>query len=221
MRLVLISDTHEQHGLVKLPEGDLLIHAGDFTYQGYTHKLADYFNWFKDASANYQYGGICIAGNHDRYLDPNPWQSGIHYNTAIQLTKDVPNVTYLNDSGVEVGGLKVWGSPVQPEFYDWAFNRKRGEPILKHWKMIPTDTDVLITHGPPFGILDLATGSDFHCGCTDLALYVDFYVRPKIHIFGHIHGGYGVEEKNGVIYVNASVVNEDYKVKNEPVVIDI
>ena len=125
----------------------------------------------------------------------------------------------MNDSGITIEGLKIWGSPIQPTFYDWAFNRKRGAEINKHWKLIPPDTDILITHGPPFQILDKTT-SECHVGC-DMLLNKINQIKPKLHVFGHIHEGYGMIQKNETIFVNASSVNIRYQLVNAPIVLEI
>ncbi|MFN8395634.1 MAG: metallophosphoesterase [Bacteroidia bacterium] len=118
------------------------------------------------------------------------------------------NVIYLNDSGVEIEGVKIWGSPIQPWFFDWAFNRQRGADIAKHWALIPEDTDILVTHGPPYGILD-RTDDGKLVGCEELIKVVE-RIRPKIHVFGHIHEAHGSLIKDGTHYVNASILNLRY-----------
>jgi Icc-related predicted phosphoesterase len=168
-RIICVSDTHGQHAGLPLPDGDILIHAGDFmTYGNSPHK-------------------IVIAGNHDRLFESHP----------IPARALITNAIYLKDSGVEVEGLKFWGSPVQPPFNNWAFNVQRGAPIRKHWDKIPMGTDVLATHGPPFGILDQSRPMTDHLGCEELAEVVE-KVAPRLHFFGHIHGGHGrVRGDNG------------------------
>ena len=156
MKIVCISDTHDKHNQLELPDGDMLIHAGDVSSQGKQIQVEAFLKWF---SAQPHKHKIFIAGNHDFFFERMP---------EDYIQSLIPeNVIYLNDSGVTIEGLKIWGSPVQPWFYDWAFNRKRGKDIRKHWDLIPTNTDILITHGPPFGILD-ATNSGEKVGCEDL-----------------------------------------------------
>jgi Icc-related predicted phosphoesterase len=130
------------------------------------------------------------------------------------------NAIYLENSGTELAGLKIWGSPVQPEFNNWAFNVARGAAIRRYWQMIPASTDVLITHGPPYGILDTAHPTTAHLGCEELAEAVQ-QTRPRLHVFGHIHGGYGTAKANGTQFVNASVVDEAYHLVNAPQVFEI
>ena len=142
VRIICISDTHGQHAGLRLPDGDILIHAGDFmTYGNAPREIIDFDAWLGRQPHAHK---IVIAGNHDRLFESHP----------IPARALITNVIYLEDSGVEVEGLKFWGSPVQPPFNNWAFNVQRGAPIRRHWDKIPTDTDVLVTHGPPFGMLD-------------------------------------------------------------------
>jgi Icc-related predicted phosphoesterase len=130
----------------------------------------------------------------------------------------------LENSSVNIDGKTFWGSPVQPEFCNWAFNVPRGPEIKKYWDGIPDSglVDVLVTHGPPMGILDQAAphrGSD-NLGCEDLMKQVEIS-KPLVHVFGHIHGGAGQQDYRGTRFVNASVVNEAYRVVNPPRVLDI
>ncbi|HXN74932.1 MAG TPA: hypothetical protein VN855_00385, partial [Candidatus Acidoferrum sp.] len=116
----------------------------------------------------------------------------------------------LNDSGIEVEGIKIWGSPVQPFFHDWAFNRRRGAEIKKHWDLIPEDTEILVTHGPPLGILDVTIRNGEHVGCADLMDKI-LISQIKLHTFGHIHEGHGYKYQDGRVFVNASVLDSRYK----------
>jgi len=115
-----------------------------------------------------------------------------------------------------IDGIKLWGSPWQPEFCNWAFNLPRGEALREKWQMIPEDTDVLITHGPPLGILDNIAGGPA-LGDADLLDEVTNIVKPKVHIFGHIHDGYGTQREGETTFVNASLLDEWYNVANTPI----
>ena len=222
MRIICMSDPHGLHRKVELPEGDLLVCAGDLTVSGELSAILDFSTWLKEQAAIGKFGvAVVIAGNHDFTFDPTTnRQSWWHpYDSkAEEWTKEA--AIYLNDSGAEVMGLKVWGSPIQPTFHDWAFNRDRGLPIKEHWQLIPDGLDILITHGPPLGFLDRPFGKYAPVGCADLALKVT-EAKPRLHVFGHIHGGYGVSTFNGTTFVNASVINEAYKVVNPPIVIEL
>ena len=208
MKIVAISDTHGQHEELLLPPGDVLIHAGDVSGRGYSKEIKKFIKWF--AAQPYEYK-IFISGNHDFFFEQK-------LRAEIEAVLH-PDIIYLNDSGISIDGINFWGSPVQPWFLDWAFNRQRGEDIDKHWNLIPSDTDVLITHGPPYGILD-RTFRDEQVGCEMLLKKIE-EVKPKLSIFGHIHEGYGIAERGGTTFVNASVLNLQYQLVNEPIVIEI
>ena len=154
-----------------------------------------------------------IAGNHDFLFEESP---------AVAdeiLEKEGSGIIYLNDSGVELEGLKFWGSPVTPWFYNWAFNRVE-DKIDEHWNLIPDDINILITHGPPYLTLD-ATRSGLRVGCPGLAEKIKNLTELKVHVFGHIHEAHGIVEKDGVIYVNASILDLHYNVKNSPVILHV
>lgn len=127
------------------------------------------------------------------------------------------NCHYLENSGVEVAGLRIWGSPITPWFFDWAFNRQRGADIRRYWAQIPDQIDVLLTHGPPYGIRDLNWQGTL-TGCEDLNQRV-WEVAPKLHVFGHIHEAYGITEVNGTQFVNAANLNLQYQPVHAPVVV--
>lgn len=207
MKIVALSDTHGKHEQLQVPEGDVLLFAGDCSSRGYEWEVLSFLKWF---AAQPHAHKIMIAGNHDFLFEED----------AKRSTELIPEgVTYLNDSGIQVMGVSVWGSPVSPRFFDWAFNRDRGPQIEKYWQQIPNGTDILITHGPPVGILDRTTQGD-STGCEDLMRHVE-RVRPKLHVFGHIHEGYGMVEKNGTCFVNACNLDERYRMRNLAVVIDL
>ena len=186
----------------------MLIHAGDVSKRGHKSEIQDFLVWFSIQPQLYK---IFIAGNHDFFFEET---------SEAEINKIIPeNIIYLNDSGITIEGIKIWGSPVQPRFFDWAFNRDRGEDILKHWNLIPDDTDILITHGPPYGILDL-TNRGLRVGCEELRKKVDL-IRPKYHIFGHIHESNGIENKENTIFINASVLDLRYRPVFNPTVFEI
>ncbi len=208
MKFVAISDTHGQHEKLLLPKGDVLIHAGDISMRGDELSIINFLNWF--SHQNYQYK-ILIAGNHDFYFERA---------SNEEIEKIIPeNVIYLNNSGTTINNLKIWGSPITPWFFDWAFNRYRGEQIQRYWDLIPNDTDILITHGPVSGILD-STKKGEHVGCEDLLNRVN-KIKPRVHICGHIHEAYGASENFGTKYINASVLNEKYELTNDAVIFEL
>lgn len=203
MKITTISDTHGLHHQIHLPGGDILIHAGDVCNRGTAAEALDFMNWF--SSQNYTYK-IFIAGNHDFYFENEQ-------NDTIQSLLPI-SVYYLNDSGITIEGISFWGSPITPEFHNMAFNRKRGVDIAKHWELIPSDTDVLITHGPAYGILD-TTFQNLNAGCTHLRTKIE-QINPLYHIFGHIHEGYGLTEREGTTFINTSSVDFGYKIRKLP-----
>lgn len=208
MRIVLASDTHGKHHEFTLPDGDLLIHAGDFTKRGELPEVTAFMQWLGSQPHPHK---VLIAGNHDFLAERDP---------ALFASLIPDGVHYLNDSGVELLGMKIWGSPVQPWFYDWAFNRSRGADIQRHWDLIPAGTDILVTHGPPYGILDRTKLGQL-VGCEDLTRTLErMHPKPRLHVFGHIHEAHGLLERDGTTYVNASVLNLEYKKTWEATVLD-
>lgn len=225
MRLVLISDTHGMHhelskeNQLTLPEGDVLVHAGDLTLTGSIHEAREAMTWLRAQHCKFQHI-VFIAGDHDFIFESFPQLS-----LASTVSGSKTILHYLQNSSIVIEGVKFWGSPVTPRFMDWAFMAERGPAIAKVWALIPEDVDVLITHGPPRQILDQADPrhvSPF-LGCADLLnRFLNIpRIHPKIHVFGHIHGGYGHTQSNGTGFYNASVVNEAYQVANKPFVVDI
>lgn len=211
-RIVCISDTHLVHEQtrIEIPDGDILIHAGDATYRGSDWEVRKFLNWFSALPHKHK---VFVAGNHDWMFESYPKQ-------AATLLSEFPNVIYLQDSIVELEGLKIWGSPWQPWFFDWAFNLQRGADIKAKWDLIPEGIDVLITHGPPYGLGDKVPSGEL-VGCVDL-LEALKRVKPKLHVCGHIHLGHGLyKTPEGVIVANASICDERYKGVNAPHVVDL
>jgi Icc-related predicted phosphoesterase len=208
MRLVFISDTHGSHGGLSVPDGDILVFCGDLAARGEFHEIEDFLSFMKSLSHRHK---IMFAGNHDFAFED------LRREKAIAAVHEA-GVIYLNDSQVVVEGIKFWGSPVSPRFFDWAFNRDRGVEIKRHWDLIPVDTDVLVTHGPPFGILD-ETKHKEKVGCADLLEKV-LKNKPRIHAFGHIHEGYGVKQVEGITFIIASNLDHAYRLCHPPIVMD-
>ena len=222
MRITFISDTHTKHWQLEgfLPGGDLLIHAGDLMNSGYDqYEIEDFCKWF-DGQHKYD-KKVFIAGNHDRAFENKPDQ-------VKDILDQFPNLIYLEDQMFGLYSLdtdksvKIYGSPWQPEFYNWAFNLPKGGPgLMSKWEAIPKDTDILITHGPPQDHLDVSGPpyNEPHLGCALLREKVDEQ-PPKIHVFGHIHGSYGYKFHNGTHFINAAVLNERYDQVNQPLTVD-
>lgn len=207
MKIVIISDTHSRHHDIRVPDGDVLVHAGDATFNGTQAEIASFGYWFGNLPHKHK---IFIAGNHD-------WLFQTMRPLALGALRSFDEkIHYLEDSGVEIDGIKFWGSPWQPEFFNWAFNLPRGKQLERHWDMIPENTDVLITHSPPCGILDWSIRDRQHTGCRDMLAAV-LRVRPQVHAFGHIHGSYGTKELHGTKFVNACICTEKYMPTNKPI----
>jgi len=202
VRVVLISDSHELHRELAVPPGDLLIHAGDFTWFSKWPSTYRNFNlWLGTLPHRHK---VVIPGNHEYLLEEPRERSAI------------TNAVLLVDSGVEVEGLRIWGSPVTP-LYSGAFGMSRASERRRHWARIPEGLDVLITHGPPFGILD-EVGAGRHDGDPEL-LEAVLEAKPKLHVFGHIHTGYGTARREGTLFINASIFGEDGRLR-QPIVIE-
>jgi Icc-related predicted phosphoesterase len=209
MRIVAISDTHCMHDRITVPDGDVLVHAGDACGRGETAELKAFTDWMFSQPHMHK---VFVPGNHDwdAWRRPKWWRSmfaglGMHC---------------LIDDAIELDGVKFYGSPWQPEFCNWAFNLPRGKALAEVWARIPDDTNVLVTHGPPAGILD--TVGDRSCGCHDLRKRVGQLEQLKAHVFGHIH--YSAGSRRGhrnALFVNAAICTETYQPTNDPQVFDV
>ncbi len=207
MKAICIADTHSYHRDVILPDGDILIHAGDITLTGSIQEFQDFKIWFDKQPHPYK---VLIAGNHDRLLATNPMIG----------QKLFTNVYYLQDSGIEIEGKQFWGSPWTPAFEGMreglTFYTNTDDEVKKIWDKVPDKLDVLITHGPPKGFLDKTF--DGRSVGDQILLEKVTRVKPKFHIFGHIHEGYGIHEDSlGTSFVNCCVVNPRYDVTNSPI----
>jgi len=219
MKITFISDTHGKHNQLNkdLPGGDMLIHAGDFMNSGYSKTEAtEFLSWFNEID-NYD-TKILVAGNHDRIVqNDSEWFRG--------MLTGYKWIDYLQDEKMDIWNtdddqLTIYGSPWQPEFHHWAFNLPRnGEEMKARWDAIPKDTDILITHGPPYGHLDIPGGQSVRVGCEMLRHRVD-EIRPKIHVFGHIHGSAGYYYNGHTHFINAAVLDERYVYENQPLTIE-
>ena len=219
MEITFISDTH---WLVRdaqdrldmedlLPGGPILVHAGDVSGRGTEPEIRQFLDWFSKLPYMHK---VLIAGNHDFFFEVAKPEE------VAALIAEYPGITYLNDSGATIEGIKFWGSPVTPFFHNWAFNRWPDE-IKPHWDMIPEEVDVLITHGPPKGILDYTEYDRDNVGCSLLLEKVK-QVKPKVHVFGHIHEARGKKEVDDTVFINASMVTLRYEVRYEmPYIVNV
>ncbi len=189
MRIVCVSDTHGYHELTTVPDGDILVHAGDICRHGSLADVESFDRWLGALPHRHK---IVICGNHD----------GCFQETPAEARARITNAIYLEDSGCEIEGMTFYGSPWTPQFSDWSFMLPRGPEIARKWAAIPTGVDVLITHGPPEGICDRNRTGEA-CGCRDLLSRV-LEVKPRLHVFGHIHEAAGRSDYDGTIFLNAS-----------------
>lgn len=244
MRITHISDTHNKHKQLngKLPGGDLLIHSGDLTSIGRESEVEAFIKWFNGID-NYT-NKVFIAGNHDLtfeseillknkseyfdrkpYKNPNPSNGKPRWLELILQSDLNPNVFYLENSFVEIDGIKIWGSPVTPTYgIGWAFNADRGHDINEVWNSIPDDTDIVITHGPIYGYCDRSANTNENVGCADL-LYRLREVKPHLHFSGHIHEAYGWKEmsllsSHNLKAFNGCTCNLRYEALNVPITFD-
>jgi Icc-related predicted phosphoesterase len=230
MKITLISDTHNQHESIPVGSGDCIIHSGDISGRGSECEIQDFLEWYSSLKFKHK---IFIAGNHDFGFERSE-----QYTYEYIFNKY--GIHYLNDSGITIEGIKFWGSPVQPEFCDWAFNRSRSivesmteksqekghAYIGNHWELIPEDTNVLITHGPPEGIMDVVVHGNESVGCEVLKKTLSRLNKLKLHVFGHIHEARDFKEltigNRKVIFCNASSLNEYYHLYGaDPFIVEV
>lgn len=220
MKIVMISDTHNYkipHD--ELPEGDILIHSGDATSMGYQHEIQQFCDYLSDPRIQEKYKEIIfVPGNHDLSFDSD-------YTPLFdpkEMLEEIGVKVLVNDL-ITFEGLRIYGSPITPEFCNWAF-MKNDEWRRVHWLTIPTNLDILITHGPAHGILDECidgyTRQMKNCGCEHLKQYV-IDEKPKLHVFGHIHPSNGIFVTPNTTFVNASIMNDNYCPVNAPKVIEL
>lgn len=224
-QIIAISDSHSKHvqmtnDILKIDnlEESILIHAGDISNVGHSWEIEDFLAWYSSFNT---YRSIFCLGNHD-------WMGEIDPDGFRKLLTKYPKLIYLENSEVIIDGVKYYGSPASPTFFNWAFNFDRGPKIKAIWDEIPDDTNVLITHSPCYGYGDDVESSyynnyDTHAGCKDLLDRVNELPKLRIHITGHLHEGYGLKHhKDGknITFINAAMLDDDYKYTHKPTVIN-
>ena len=208
MKLVCIGDTHNKHRELILPEGDVLIHAGDCTDAGTLRETRDFLEWF---SAQPHKHKILIGGNHDYFFERS---------SSEEIAESTPdNIHYLQQEAVQLEGVTFWGSPYTPGSGRWAFQSERGAAMKKFWQEIPVNTQVIVTHGPAYGIMDQVSDNT-HIGCKEL-LHRIKEVQPEVHISGHLHNSYGVVSIGKTRFVNCSSLDERLRSIHPPLSIDL
>lgn len=220
LRIVAISDTHNYHGNLIVPECDLLVHTGDMSGLGYLHEIKKFLEWFDKQPAKHK---VLICGNHDFLFQKGP-------ETIVEILEEFPDIHYLQDSSVEIEGYKIYGSPWQPWFHNWAFNAPQndgGSFLKEKWSKIPDDTDILLTHGPPFKTLDeVAWPPGARAGCKELLERV-MKLKPALHVFGHIHEQGGKQKTwyhddgSQTLFINASNSNYKHRVELQPIYLEL
>jgi Icc-related predicted phosphoesterase len=214
MKIVAISDVHGKWNKIQVPECDLLISAGDYSFRGERHMIRDFHAWLHKQPATYV---ISVQGNHELWVQHN-------FGEATEIAKEAcPRVHFIEEGLVDIEGVNVWCSAWTPWFHDWAYNAHRGHEIKRHWDHIPGHTNILVTHGPPYGVLDIVPFADGtareRVGCHDLLEAVK-RIKPDLHVFGHIHHSYGEMHVDGTSFYNASICDEMYMASNSPHIID-
>lgn len=191
MKLLHISDTHGKHKLLSdLPKADIIVHSGDVSMTGTEEEIIDFLNWFLDLPYKYK---VFVPGNHDDCL----------IDADISGLDD--NCFVLDNKGIEIEGIIIYGGPA---FIEFSINGEEEKFI----NSIPKNTDILVTHQPPYGILDFSDG--IHYG-SPLLLKRLMEIKPRFHLFGHIHNDYGIEKRTHTLYSNASIVDDNYVLKNK------
>lgn len=194
---------------MQVPDGDMLVHAGDITRFGRPVEFKDFNDWLGELPHQYK---AVIGGNHDAALA----RQSIDFARSI-----LSNAYYLQDSMVELGGVRIYGAPWTPEFNGWHFMLPRGgKELRRKWSKIPDGLDILLTHGPPAGKCDFSKFQEFYAGCDYLREAV-FKTRPRFHVFGHAHESYGVQMGEHTTFINASIMTRAYIPANSPIEIEV
>lgn len=197
MRLLHFSDTHGQHRTLKrLPDADIAVHSGDFTFAGTEQEAIDFIDWFCNLPHRHK---IFIAGNHDVCL----------LDAQVEGLPD--DVHLLNNSSITIDGLKIHGVPLFVEYELSGENNK-------YIQAIPDDADIIVTHQPPINVLDFS--DNIHYGSQLLREKIR-KAQPFYHLFGHIHNSYGIIEENGTLFSNAAVLDDAYKLVHAPRILEL
>ncbi len=213
-KIVAISDVHNRFHNLVIPECDLLLSAGDYSFHGEIAVVKSFHEWLNEQPAKHIISG---QGNHEVAVEKD-------FARAEQVAKlACPRVHFVEEEEVIIDGIKIWCSPITPNFFGWAWNRARGEEIKSHWDKIPVDTNILMTHGPPYRILDTTNYVDGtikeRVGCQDLLDAVK-RIKPRLHVFGHIHTGHGMHEEDGTTFYNVSICDDHYAPTNPVTIIN-
>jgi Icc-related predicted phosphoesterase len=192
LRLVALADTHLQHDDLVVPDGDVLVHAGDLLQHGSLEELARAADFLRALPHPVK---IVVAGNHEVCLERTPAEA-----RAL-----LEGFVYLEDAATTIGDLVVYGTPWTTKFRVWAFGATRGAELAAKWAKIPDRVDILVTHGPPYGFGDRIEWKQQqrHVGCADLLARVR-QVEPQLHLFGHIHQDPGTWREGRTTFRNVT-----------------
>ncbi len=229
MKIAFFSDTHTLHNewySCLTPEmkaafdmADILIFTGDYSDVGSYRDTEKFLSWFNKRPNKHK---VMIAGNHDFFFDTEPNKRGIITRTTWDIGEILHrfcSIHYLENSSVTIDDIKIWGSPISKWFYDWAFNRHEGSEIKAYWDQIPDDTDILLTHGPAYGIHDAVRVGE-PLGDKDLFQAIE-RVKPLVFACGHIHEGYGQKKVGETLHINSSSLDGQYRPVNPPIIVDL
>lgn len=209
MKICIISDTHNKHKVFSMPSADIVIHCGDISSMGHEHEVKNFLKWF--SGLNQYEHKIFIAGNHDLLFERN---------SSLARSLVPKNVIYLEDDGIEIDGYYFYGTPIQKVFNNWAFNRDENK-MQQHWKMIPDNTDILITHNPPYMIGDYVSWDGKNEGSMSLYMEITNRIKPILHVFGHIHEGRSIKIIENTTFINTTNLDEQYYPIHNPFLIEI
>lgn len=235
MKIAVFSDTHNKHKQIELPECDIAIFAGDATSVGHKHEVESFLNWYgKQYQCKHK---VFIAGNHDKSFDKKFYHTFEDHDLfkenehlgkpgwlvdMLERARVVFQIHYLENSSVMLEGIKIWGSPITPSFYRqyWAFNADRNEEIQSYWNKIPSDANIVVTHGPVHGKLDYIPESSEYVGCVDLKAKIE-EIKPALFVCGHIHSGRGMYTTPDTVYINPSIMDNTYEKQGDPMVVNL
>jgi len=205
MKLICIADTHTREKQLHIPHGDILIHAGDFSELGTFRETKAFLTWFAQQPHSYK---ILVPGNHDFFLQKE---------NIAKLRPYLKDINLLINDSLMIKNYLFWGSPNTPLGKNWAFGIELSN-IEAHWKQIPRHTNVVITHNPPYDILDHT--KSHHVGCPYLKKELQ-RIQPIYHIFGHAHDNYGKIKLGETTYINATSFDDKYTTPNKPIVVSL
>lgn len=210
MKIALISDTHALLNKLEVPIADMVVHCGDFGFNGSVQEWKKFLEDYSKLPHKYK---LFTFGNHDCSNENNI--------SIIKQEALDKGIHLLVNEMIEIEGKKIFGSPYTPRYGSWYWMKNRGSAIAKIWNVIPEGLDLLYTHGPAHGILDISIYDKVHCGCEELMKAI-IDKKPRFHAFGHIHYYGGRQQTEGdTTFINAAVVGEDYKIANPITVIEI